>query len=424
MRKRLALLGAGLCLSGSLVSAGAPAAVAQSNGKVVTLTYWAGFTGGDMPTYVRLVNLFNSTHPDIKVDMTIEPWDTLYQKLPTAMGSGDVPDIATPDYNVGTLREYIKQGLVQPINSLLGNGANQVPASVIPSAIKSAFTVNGQLYAAPANWATLELYWNKTLFAKAGISGPPKTMTELEQDAVKLTVKSGSTVKQYGMSIADHATIAMWPIFIWANGGNLLNSAGCSDLTNPKTVQAVSTWATLISKDDITQVGLSGQDADNLFSAQKSAMEINGPWATGEYLPVHVNFGLAQVPIGAIGKPVTTASSVPMVLNAKSKNEPAALTFFSWWLSKPAQAILAEGVGYPPSRTDMANYPGLNKNPYVAGFSAQSPYAEFYLPTLANFSYVDTSIFSPAIQEAERGVDAATALKAASEELNSAVGCK
>jgi multiple sugar transport system substrate-binding protein len=424
MKKQLALLTAGLCLSGSLVGAGAPAAVAQSGGKVVTLTYWAGFTGGDMPTYVKLVNLFNSTHPDIKVDMTIEPWDTLYQKLPSAMGSGSTPDIATPDYNVGTLREYIKEGLVQPISSLFGSGPNQVPASVIPAAIKSAFTVNGQLYAAPANWATLELYWNKALFAKAGIAGPPKTMTQLEQDAVKLTVKSGSTVKQYGMSIADHDTIAMWPIFIWANGGNLLNSNGCSDLANPKTVQAVSTWANLISKDDITQVGLSGQDADNLFSAQKSAMEINGPWATGEYLPAHVNFGLAQVPVGAIGKPVTTASTVPMVLNAKSKNKTAALTFFSWWLSKPAQAILAEGVGYPPSRTDMANYPGLDKNPYVAGFSAQSPYAELYLPTLSNFSYVDSSIISPAIQEAERGTSAASALGAASAELNSAVGCK
>ena len=125
--------------------------------------------------------------------MTIEPWDTIDQKLPTAMGSGAVPDIATPDYNVGTIREYIKQGLVAPIDSLLGNGPNQVPASVIPPAIKSAFTVNGQLYAAPANWATLELYWNKTLFAKAGIAGPPKTMTQLQQDAVKLTVKSGST---------------------------------------------------------------------------------------------------------------------------------------------------------------------------------------------------------------------------------------
>ena len=116
----------------------------------------------------------------------------------------------------------------------MGSGPNQVPASVIPPAIKAAFTVNGHLYAAPANWATLELYYNKTLFAKAGIAGPPKTMTQLQQDAVKLTVKSGSRVTQYGMAIADHSTIAMWPIFIWANGGNILNATGCSDLDSPE----------------------------------------------------------------------------------------------------------------------------------------------------------------------------------------------
>jgi multiple sugar transport system substrate-binding protein len=216
----------------------------------------------------------------------------------------------------------------------------------------------------------------------------------------------------------------MWPIFIWANGGNLLNAAGCSDLDSAKTVQAVSSWANLIVKDHITQVGLAGQDADNLFSAQKAAMEINGPWAIGEYVPAHVDFGLAPVPVGAIGKLVTTASTVPMVFNAKSKNKAAALTFFAWWMSKPAQAMLAEGVGYPPSRTDMANYPGLTKNPYVAGFSAESPDAEFYLPTLANFNYVDSSIISPAIEQAERGANVASVLKSASQQLNASVGCK
>ncbi len=89
-----------------------PAAFAQSGGKVVTLTYWAGFTGGDKPTYVALVKLFNSTHPDIKVDMTIEPWDTIVPKVARRQwASGAVPDIATPDYNVGTIREYIKARL-------------------------------------------------------------------------------------------------------------------------------------------------------------------------------------------------------------------------------------------------------------------------------------------------------------------------
>ena len=34
------------------------------------------------------------------------------------------------------------------------------------------------------------LYYNKDMFAKAGIAGPPKTMTELMADAKKLTVRN------------------------------------------------------------------------------------------------------------------------------------------------------------------------------------------------------------------------------------------
>ncbi len=423
MRRILTFFGAA-CVIGSLAGAAGPSALASRQNSPVTLTYWSGFTGGDGPTYQALITMFNKTHPSIKVNYVVQPWDSIAQKLPTAMASGSGPDIATPDYNVGTIRQYIANGLIAPLDSLLGSGSNQVSPSILPAAIKSAFTVNGHLYAMPANWATLELYWNKTLFAKAGIAAPPKTMAELQQDSVKLTVKSGSTVKQYGIAIADHSTIPMWPIFIWANGGDLLTSKGCSALADPKTVQAVSTWADLIVKDQISQVGLSGQDADNLFSAQKAAMEINGPWAIGEYQPAHVNFGLTQVPVGALGKPVTTASTVPMVLNAKSSNKAAATTFFSWWMSKPAQAYLSEHVGYPPSRTDMATYPGLTSNPYVVGFSAQSPYARFYLPTLANFNQVDTSVFAPAIQQAERGANVASVLSSASGQLNGLIGCK
>jgi multiple sugar transport system substrate-binding protein len=425
IRARTVLAGAALCTAAALAacSSSGPASTAGSGNGVVTLSYWSGFTGGDQATYVALIKMFNATHKNIQVNMTVQPWDSIAQKLPEAMATGSGPDIATPDYNVGTIRQYISNGLLAPIDQLLGNGANQIPASVLPSAIKSAFTVNGHLYAAPANWATLELYYNKTMFAKAGITSPPATMAELESDAVKLTVKSGSTVKQYGMAIADHSTIAMWPIFIWANGGNIQTANGCSALDEPQTIAAVSTWANLIVKDDITQVGLAGQDADNLFSAQKAAMEINGPWATGEYTPAHVDYGVVPVPAGANGIRVTTASTVPMVLNAKSPNKAAALTFFAWWLSKPVQAYLAEHAGYPPSRTDMTGYPGLAAAPFVAGFGAQTPYARFYLPTVANFNDVDSDIISPAIQEVERGANVASTLKSASSQLNSAVNC-
>jgi hypothetical protein len=71
----------------------------------------------------------------------------------------------------------------------------------------------------------------------------------------------------------------------------------------------------------------------------------------------------------------------------------------------------------------MASYPGLSSSPYVGGFSAQTPYARFYLGTVANFNQVDTNVFSPAIQAVERGADVASTLKSASAALNSAVNC-
>jgi multiple sugar transport system substrate-binding protein len=404
----LALGAAGVGMATAAASASAKKAAP------VTLTMWSGLTGGDHTTYVGLVKEFNASHPDIKVQVTYLPWDSIAQKLPSAMASGSGPDMAMPDYNAGTVREYIKNGLITPINGLL----NMVPKKDIAPAILNAFTVNGNLYAAPANWATLQLYWNKTMFAKAGISGPPKTMTQLLADAKKLTGNG-----QYGISLADNNTAPMWPIIIWAGGGDIVNSKGCSVLDSPKSVSAISAFATAIHTDGITQVGLSGQDADNLFSAQKAAMELNGPWAAGEYTPVHVNFGIAPVPVGSSGKPVTAALTDPIVVNAKSQHLAQALTFFAWLLGKQQQVYLAVHANYPPSRTDMSSDPGLKTNPLVKVFATGTPYARLFLPQFANFNQIVTNVFTPAIQEVERGANVASTMATASKQLNQLTGC-
>lgn len=382
----------------------------------VTLTYWSGFTGGDGPTYQGLVAEFNKTHPDIKVQMDAQPWDTLAQKLPTALASGSGPDIATPDYNVGTIRQYITNGLAAPLDALIGTGANQLAPGVLPKTISDAFTVNGHLYAAPANFATLMLYYNKTLLSAAGLQ-PPTTMQELRADAVQLTKKG----KTYGIVIADNATIAMWPILIWADGGDIVTN-NCSALSSPATVAAVTSWADLIKSDGISPVGTSGQGADNLFAAGKAAFEINGPWATGEYNG-KVDYDVAPVPTGSSGTPVTLASTVPMIVSAHTKHMAASLTFLAWWNSQTAQEGLAKGSGYPPSRTDMASDTALASNPMVPKFAAVTTSARLYLPDQPKFNQIDSNIFQPAIQQAERGTSVTSAMKSATSQLNSVLGC-
>jgi ABC-type glycerol-3-phosphate transport system substrate-binding protein len=393
-------------------------AIAPAIADPVTLTYWSGFTGGDKQAYEDLIKKFNSTHPDIRIDYQEQPWDSIAQKLPTAIISGSGPDLATPDYNVATLQQYVANGLALPLNDLVGGGVNQVAADVLPKAVTDSFSVDGKLYAVPANFATLLLYYNKDLLSAAGMA-PPKTMAELQDDAVKLSNGKG----QYGISLADNATIQMWPILIWADGGDLI-SGKCSALADPKTVATVEKWSGLIRDHQISPVGSTGQDADNLFAAGKAAFEINGPWAAGEYKAAKVNFGLAPVPVGASGQPVTLASTVPTMVSSKTAHPKEAQEFLAWWLSKDTQAQLASEAGYTPSRTDMATDPKISGNPTVAAFAAQVPYARLYLPTEKDFARIDTGIFIPAIQSAEQNGNAADALKSANDQLNSLLGCQ
>lgn len=409
-----------LAAAGALVAVGVSgcAPSGDSSDGVVTLTYWSGFTGGDKQAYEDLIQKFNDEHDDIQIDYVLQPWDSIAQKLPTAIASGSGPDLATPDYNVATIQQYAANQLALPLDDLIGDGDTQVPEGALPDTIVDSFSVDGKLYAAPANYATLLLYYNKTLLQSAGLD-VPATMGELQDASVKLADGNG----QYGIAIGDHDTIAVWPVLIWADGGDVV-SEGCSALGSDETVSAVSTWSGLIRDDKISPIGASGQDADNLFSAGKAAFEINGPWAAGAYTAAGVDFGVAPVPVGASGSPVTLGSTVPTIVSSSTEHPKEAQEFLAWWLSKETQAQLATAAAYAPSRTDMADDPAVTSNPIVAAFTAEVPNSRLFLPTEKDFAKINNDIFVPAIQSATQNGDAPAALASANDQLDALLGCK
>jgi multiple sugar transport system substrate-binding protein len=402
----------GLALGGC-----AAASPTTSSSGVVHLTYWSGFTGGDSKSYKQAIAEFNKTHPKIQVTFQLEPWDTIAQKLPTAIASGSGPDIATPDYNVATIQQYVANGLVLPLTSVVGNKAGEVPASVIPKSVLDSMTIHGKIYALPASFTTLMLYYNTKLLAAAGLQ-PPTTMTQLQQEAVQLTGNG-----KFGIALADNNTIAQWPVLIWADGGDIVNANGCSALADSATIASVTSWGDLVRTKGITQVGLSGQDADNLFSAGKAAFEINGPNAAGEFTPAGIDFKVVPVPTGASGSPVTLASTVPTIISAKTKYPKQSQEFLAWWMGKTAQEIISVGAADGPARTDMGSDPALKANPLVQSFSAQVPNSRLFLPTVKEFNFINANIFQPAIQQVSRTGNAASVLKAASAQLNTLLGC-
>ena len=68
-------------------------AAASYSGPNVTLAFWNGFTGGDGPFMKKLVDQFNTEHPNIKVTMNVYQWADYYQKVPAAVATGNGPDL-------------------------------------------------------------------------------------------------------------------------------------------------------------------------------------------------------------------------------------------------------------------------------------------------------------------------------------------
>ena len=402
-------------------SSSSNASSSPSAAAVVQLSMLTGFTGPDKPGYDALIKSFNDSHPSIHVTMDVQPWDAIGQKLPQSWATGQGPDLATPNYAPSVIFQYIKTNSVAALDDGVGTSATQINSNAFPSAVTSAFTVNGKLYAVPANLATLVLYYNKAMFTAAGINSAPTTQAEFIADAKKLTISAGGKVSQYGLSLADHATIQMWPILQWMNGGDLIDSKGCSVIASQASVSALQQWSTLVTHDHISPIGQTGADADTLFSAKKAAMEINGPWAAAGFRSAGIDLGIAQVPVGSAG-PVTLASTVPLMISATSKHKAEAEQFLAWYTGQTAQLAFSKTSGFPPVRTDLTA--AVASDPTVSVFAAALPSAKMYLAGQPMASQIDSDVYVPLIGKITRGANVAAAAQAAAKAINALTGCK
>ncbi|GAA2344614.1 ABC transporter substrate-binding protein [Dactylosporangium salmoneum] len=408
---------AAVLVAGLLTVAGCGSNATGTEGGAVQLSLWTGFTGPDRPAYEALVKQFNDSHPKIKVTMDVQPWDAIGQKLPGAWVTGQGPDLATPNFDPGVLFTYAKTNSLLPLDEAVGDGDGRLNTTTFPKAVTTAFTIDGKLYAAPANMATLVLYYNKAMLSADGVA-VPTTADEFAAAAKKLTKTDGGKVTQYGISLADHSTIQMWPILQWMNGGDIVDAKGCATIAQAPSVQALQNWADLVAKDKVSPVGQTGADADTLFSAKKAAMEINGPWAAAGFKAAGIDLGIAAIPVGA-GGPVTLASTVPLAIGKSTKHKAQALEFLAWWTGKTAQAAFSDASGFPPVRTDVTS-----SNPVVAPFAAGLPHARLYLPGLSTSAKIDADVYVPLIGKVTRGEPVEPAAQAAAEAINKITGCK
>jgi ABC-type glycerol-3-phosphate transport system substrate-binding protein len=200
--------------------------------------------------------------------------------------------------------------------------------------------VKGKVYQLPANTQTIPVvYYNKSLFAKAGITAPPKTYGELLADAAKLKAKNITPfVVGGGKDIHD----ALGPMFagilgteVYAKDPNWMHDrrAGKVKFSDPDYVKAEGKLADLAEKDFIDK-GMLSQDyaaTQSAFLGGKGAMYAMGNWfaSAADDPKTKPNFDIGQFfwPSDS-GTPVVPAfTGGGLLVSAHAKNLDAAKKF-------------------------------------------------------------------------------------------------
>ena len=158
-----------------------------------TLTVWVGWSARELGEFKKVVAEYDAKNPDVKVKVVGGIND---DKIIAALRSGNGPDVVSSftSSNVGLycnsggwidLAPYLKQDKVD---------INQFPAST-----QYYTQYKGKRCALPLLADVYGFYYNKALFKKAGLKGPPKTLQQLTAYAKKLTVRNADgTLKVVG----------------------------------------------------------------------------------------------------------------------------------------------------------------------------------------------------------------------------------
>ncbi len=328
---------------------------AGSAGKPVTITYW---TSSAQTEINWLDSHFNASHSGIKVHgQYIASADNTTTKVGAALKTGTEPNVLLGE-DPENLPFLAESGKVVDLTSALKTETSQLYPG-----IRSALSYQGkQLGMALGGVGNYVLFYNKTDFAKAGISAPPATWTQLESDAIKL---SDPAKHRYGIYIpwgTDEWISYDWEGLLWADGGQFMNSTNTKvAFDSPAGVQALTTWVNLVRKDHAaptTSFAQAGSfDGAPAFAGNTVAMIVEGQWAVSEFDTAKVKYGVAVLPAGTSGHSAANIGiGVATVFKqGSSAAQNAAVTFVKWLGAARAGCLPDRDERRPAQRPEPAD---------------------------------------------------------------------
>ncbi len=221
-------------------------------------------------------------------------WAQCQDKATTLAAAGD--PVALAYMGSRTLKQLSENDLIVPIPY-----TDEEKASYYPHIIDTV-TSGGQQWGIPTAFSTKALFWNKDLFAKAGLDPetPPATWEELY--AAAKTIKEKTGVAGYGLPAKTmDNTMHQFLHYVYTNDGQVLDANDTIVLDSPQNLEALEFYKKLV---DVAEEGPTAYEQDemiHIFNDGQIAMIEQGPWLRVQ-ASEDVNWGVAALPVGPSAK--------------------------------------------------------------------------------------------------------------------------
>ena len=404
------------CSSSSKTTASSSSSSTAKAAGGKTLTVWL-MTGDNPKDWVANVTAqFKAANPGDKINIDIQQWTNITTKITTALSQNNPPDVI----DIGNTQTpfYAASGGLMDITALKSQlGGDGWTASMNGSAV-----YNGKQYAAPWYAGGRAVMYNKTLWAKAGLTSTPTTMAAYEADLAKLKSTAGVSSALYlpgqywyffdGLLQQAGASIATESGSTWS--GTLNTPAALSAAQTFKTLQAFgtapkdqteATQDTFFEKGNVATMVAMGYEEGTITTANpKLANDIG-------WVPIPSNTA------GTPGKTFLGGSN--LAISANSQNKTLAQSFLTIALNQANESDFAKDTGFLPNTS--ADYSALAGNAYAEAYEQAAPEAGYtpLVPTWANVENPPNPITTLFLTPVLEGKNPATSAAAADTQIAS-----
>jgi multiple sugar transport system substrate-binding protein len=335
------------------------------------LTFFFQANPEEADARLRIIDAFERKHPEIRVRPVLSGPDPT-QQMSTFCAGGRCPDVLMA-WEL-TYAGLADRGVLLDLDTMLRDDpdfAAQLKADSI-GGLYDTFTFDNGQYALPEQWSGNFLYYNKALFAGAGLPDPPGRWDRAWTFAEFLTAASALTKRDGSGAVTRWGFVDTWVGYYTAGLFGMNNgTAWCEPRTNPTHlnfdddafIDGVQFYADLGVKHRVAPKAADVQSIStmDMFSSGQAAMALGGHWRYQTFSRADgLDFDLTVLPVGPKGHGAySNIGTTGLAIAATSPRKQQAWEFVKFATGPEGQALIGASGLFVPVLNSAIRFPGF-----------------------------------------------------------------